>query len=258
VTPGAWRLAGATVCCLGAMWCTPPTPARIEEAVSWLVRPALLPFAWQALELAQRSGDGGEAFGRAQQILRLLPTWTDGHVVFAYRFALDGGAAATGVDRVAAAWQRLQVALAWLEHARADAGRREVELLQAMALLPEVATAQQPGLAELLRPHGGAIAWADRYLAAAERLTDSKAVREQRTFLAPWLCAGLLASGARERAIAVLDTAITRAADVRDRALAVEWSTRLDEVRRALRGEPVDLTAVRADTRFQRLLPHLR
>jgi len=191
----------------------------------------------------------------------LLPGWTDGHIVFAYRFATDGGNLAVPADeRAGLALRRLQIALAWLESARAHAGRRELELLQAMAFLPEVAVAQEGGLAELLQQSqkGGAMALADHYLAAAERLGQSPALREQRTFLAPLLCAGYLAAGDRQTAIAVLDAAITRSADVRDRALATEWCARLVEVRSALQGEPVDLTAVRADARFAALLHHLR
>ena len=52
------------------------------------MRPARLPFAWQALEAAQDSGDGREAFARGQQILDLLPSWTLGHAAFAYRYVL--------------------------------------------------------------------------------------------------------------------------------------------------------------------------
>jgi len=236
----------------------PPTPAVWRQLAGAFVRPALLPFTWAALAEAQRSGDDAEYFARARQLLDLMPTWTDGHAVFAYRLALDERRAAadpTGAD----AWRRLQTALAWLESARADAGRREVELLQTMAFLPEVACRQQPALAERLAAGGGAAALADRYLAQAERLRGSPEVREQRTFLAPKLAAGLLAAGERAQALGVLATAISRSAEVRDRQLATEWATRLDEVRRWLAGDTdVDLGAVYDDPRFEPLWPHLR
>lgn len=238
----------------------PPSWATLREFGSWLVRPILLPLAWSAMNEASRAGDATETFARGQQILQLLPTWTDGHAVFAYRYALDTGTGRSSTaDRATTALRRLQTALAWLEHARRSAGRHEVDLLQSMAFLPEVAVAQEPGLVELLREQGGPIALADAYLAIAERLRPSAPVREQRTFLAPRLAAGLLATGNRTRALVVLDTAIERSADVTDRALATEWRTRLDEVRRWLRGEPgIDLTAVTADPRMAPLLPHLR
>lgn len=252
-------LTAAATGCMALAWGTaPPTPAALRELAASLVRPAMLPFTWTALDRARRGGDAAEYFARARQLLDLMPTWTDGQAVFAYGLALDrraGAAAAGGAD----AWQRLQLALAWLEAAREHAGHREVELLQTMAFLPEVAVMQQPDLAERLRPGGGAAALADRYLAQAEQLRGSPAVRERRTFLAPKLVAGLLAAGAREQARAVLDVAIARAAEVRDRELATEWRQRLEEVRRWLDGDrSVDLTAVHADPRFAPLLPDLR
>lgn len=249
---------GAAACAVSAWIVAPWSTTAVRELAGAFTRPVLLPFAWQALGTAQQSGDEAEYLARARQITDLLPSWTDGHLVFAYRLALGGdGAAPDGDGRDAQ--RRLQLALAWLDGARADAGRREVDLLLTMAFLPEVAALQQPALAERLRPHGGAAAIADRYLAEAERLRDGPEVRERRTFLAPKLVAALLAADQPAEALAVLDTAIARSADVRDRELAAEWRQRLEEVRRRLRGDPtVDLGAVRDDPRFEPLLPHLR
>lgn len=252
-------LNAAAIACMASAWIVaPPTPAVWRELAAALVRPAVLPFTWAALGEARRSGDDAEYFARARQLLDLMPGWTDGHAVFAYRLALDaqrGEADPTGAD----AWRRLQTALAWLETARADAGGREIELLQTMAFLPEVAALQQPALAERLRASGGPAVLGDRYLAAAERLSGGPEVRERRTFLAPKLAAGLLAAGDRREAVAVLAAAIERSAEVRDRELATEWAQRLDEVRRWLAGDRrVDLRAVHDDQRFEPLWPHLR
>ena len=250
--------AAAAACYLAAGLLCPPNGSVLREFAAWFVRPATLPFAWSALAEARQNGNAVELFARARQILHLLPTWTDGYSVFACNFALDEVLATTDTLRVQRAHQRLQVALAWLEDARASAGRRESELLQTMAFLPELAVHQEPGLEKLLPP-GGAAALADRYLAAAEVLTPNAAVREQRTFRGPLLAAGFLASGDRQRALLVLDTAIARSADVRDQALAAEWRQRLLEVCRHLRGEAsADLAAVRADPRMAPLLPYLR
>jgi hypothetical protein len=84
-------------------------------------------------------------------------------------------------------------------------------------------------------------------------------VREQRTFHAPRLAAAMLGNDDLTGAVAVLETAIARAAEVRDRELATEWAARLAEVVRRLRGDrTVDLTAVEADPRMALLLPYLR
>jgi hypothetical protein len=249
----------AAACCGGAGALVPPTPAAAREVAAWFVRPALLPFAWRAVAEASRAGDAAEVFARGQQVLNLLPTWTDGQIAFACAYALGGDDAAAGATaRATAAAQRLRVAMAWLEAARPAAGRRELDLLQALAMLPEVAARQSPEIAELLQRTGFALSLSDFYLAAAERLFPSAAVREQRTFLGPRLAASLLAAGERRQAILVLETAIARAAEVRDQPLATEWRARLTEVVRALGGEPVDLEAVRADSRMAPLLPHLR
>lgn len=247
----------AASCFLGALLLEPPAPAALRESAQWLLRPAVLPFAWRDLQEATRSGDGAEAFARAQQILHLLPSWTDAQIVFAFRFATGDGAALAPAAAAEAARERLRVALAWLESARRTAGAREVELLQAMALLPEIAVGQQPGLEALLSAEGGAAGLADRYLASAERISASAAVREQRTFLTPTVAAGLLAIDDRRGAIAVLEAGIARSADVRDAATATQWAERLREVVRFLRGEEVDLAAVAADPRMAPLLPHL-
>jgi len=148
--------APATVCCLvGAGWLAPPSLSANAEFAAFLVRPATLPFAWHAYQAALERGDPAETFARAQRILELLPTWTDGHAAFAYRFALSrvdsaGDQAVPASERAHASQRRLAAAMAWLESARAHAGRRENELLQALAFLPDVAVRQEPALAALL------------------------------------------------------------------------------------------------------------
>lgn len=253
------RRAAAAACLAAAAALAPPTPDDAAEFAAWLVRPATLPFAWRAFDDAQAQGNPAEVFARGQRIMQLLPRWTDGYAGFAYRYALSGSP--PGTDEALRAQQakaRLDVAIAWLESAREHAGRREGDLLQALAFLPDVAVRQEPGLGELLRPHGAA-AIADKYLALAEQRLPSAAVREQRTFFGPTLAAGLLAAGDVAVARAVLATAIERSHDVRDQPLATEWRARLVEVDRWLAGDrDVDLTAVRADGRMAPLLPFLR
>lgn len=255
-------LFGSAACYATAIALVGLHPGNLSTFADDLLRPALLPFAWRALDRATREGNGDEAFARAQQLMRLLPGWSDGHAVFAYRFALDAGDATLPPGPAAtAALQRLQVALAWLQTARADAGRREVELLQAMAMLVELAADRQPGLEPLLQrwQPGGANAIADGYLQTAEQLGAGHSVREQRIFLTPRLCAGFLRAGDRERALAVLDFAIAQSAVVRDRDLGSEWAAVLGQVRDRLRtGAPIDIERLAKDPRLEPLLPFLR
>lgn len=236
-----------------------PSADSLPEFAARLVRPAVLPFAWQGVEAARRRGDVAEEFARAQQLLALLPSWVDGHCAFAFRFAL-----APAPDRLdepergQRALARLELAMAWMEAVRPRAGRHELGLLQALAFLPDVAARNEPALAALLRLRGGPAALADPWLAAAERAFPTAAVREQRTFYAPTLAAGLLTAGDTAGALAVLRTAIERSHEVRNQELAAVWRQRLEEVVARLQGRNVDLAAVAADPRFALLLPHLR
>lgn len=235
---------------------------ELADALAWAgagTRPAVLPFAWSAMLDSLRWGNAEEAFAKSQQLMQLLPSWIDGHLVFAYRYALDGGdRAASATSRAAMAKARLVAALAALERARPAAGRREIEMLEAMAFLPEVAVRQEPELEMLLRPDGGAPALADHYYAEAERLGASRTVREHRTFRAVALAAALLRAADRAGALAVLDTAITRSSEVADTELAAAWRDHLIAAAAHLRGAPADLTPVLADPRFEPLWPHLR
>lgn len=259
MTGKPWFAAGSCVCWLGSLLLASPAAGDAGEVARWLVRPAVLPFTWQALGDARQRGNADEVFARAQQLLALLPGWTDGHLVLALQFALDDeGRAATPAEQARAAHQRLLIAMAWLEGARAHAGRREIELLEMMAEVPEWATRRHPGLAELLRPAGGPPAIADRCFQAAERLGASAAVREMRTFRAVGYAAALLAAGDRSGAITVLETAIERSRDVADQALATPWRRHLESILRHLRGEPTDLSSAQADPRMAPLLPYLR
>ena len=244
----------------GAAALAAPTPADVATFAQWAARPAALPFAWRGVRAAERHGDPVEAFVRARSLMRLLPQWADGFAAFAYRYALAADLAEVApAERADRARARLLLAIAWMDAARADAGRHEPSLLQAMAFLPEVAARGEPGLAAAMRAEGGPAALADRWLAIAEARFPSPEAREQRTFYAVRLAAGLLAAGDRDAAMAVLQTASDRSRAVRDQQLAAAWRAHVDLAIRALRGEPgVDLGPVLADPRFADLHPHLR
>lgn len=254
------RPLAAAALVLAATALRPPDPAVLGECADWLLRPALLPFAWRGYGEARRHGTPAETFARARQILRLVPAWTDGHLVFALGFVMAPPTDATRSDagRVDDAWRRFQLAQAWLEAARAGAGRQELGLLEALAVLPRAAVHAEPGLAARLAELGGAAALTARYYAEIERRFPSQAAREQRTFQLPSAAAALLGLGQRREAVELLRHAIDRSRDVVDRAVAAEWSARLQEIVRHLEGQPTPLEAVFADPRFEPLFPHLR
>jgi tetratricopeptide (TPR) repeat protein len=216
-------------------------PGQVVDFARNLVRPVTLPLQWRALAAATADGNPAEVFAQAQSLLRMLPTWADGHIVFAFRYALDGAAQQRAADAAAgAALARLRVALAFCEEAIAADPRHRQDLLVAMGFLVELAAEQQPGLAEQLRggsAAGDPAAIADRYLERAEAAGGNFDVGEMRIFAAPRLCAAFLREGERDRAIAVLDRTLARIPEVKDRQLATEWQTTLTAVRRILTGD---------------------
>jgi hypothetical protein len=248
-------LAGAGLWAL-ALWLSPPSVDNLAAVCTDAMRPAVLPFQWRALSDAQRSGTASEAFTAARTLMELLPRWTDGHLVFAYRFALSGEEQVLdgGPERAA---RRLQAALAFLETARGQNAGREVDLLVGASYLVELAGRHHPGIGARLGDEPAVLA--DRYLALAEAAGAGPSVRESRLFSVPRLLAGLLRAGDRERALEVLDLALHRVPEVRDRELAAEWQQQLERVRSRLRGDRnTDLAELEADPRLEPLLPFLR
>src|SRR5262249_12933534 len=97
---------GAGVCAAAAGGAEP----KLDNLGAWglaLARPLTMPFLWRSLADALHGGDPAEAFARAQVLLDALPEWADGHAVFAWRYALEGGdPLATGEVRAQAAKAR--------------------------------------------------------------------------------------------------------------------------------------------------------
>ncbi len=226
-----------------------------------VVRPVALPFLWRSVVDAAEHGDPREAFERAQLLLKATPGWADGHAVFAFRYALDGGAEALPPEqRAAAAKDRLLVALRFLEDAREGCGPREPALLADMAWLVELATRNEPLLASQLDTDPALLA--DRYLAQAEAKGAGRSVREQRLYDVPRLCAALLRTGDRRSALALLEEAAHRCESSGMPELAGEWRATLLGIRGTLLDEAGTPTEVRdrqkADPRLAALRPFLR
>lgn len=255
------RSACTLVLFAGAVVMLPPTADSVREFGRWCLRPARLPFAWQAMNAARQNGDAREVFARGQQILQLVPSWTDGHAAFVYNYvatqdnSLEPNAVAAAVEK------RLYAGLSMLESARQFAGKREASLLHFAAYMPDMLCNRFPGLREHMRRRegGGASVIANRYFAEIERLFPTAATREQLLWYAPTFAASLLATGNRSSALDAIESAITKAPEVRDQELATEWRERLVEVARFLRGDSsIGLSQVFADPRFEPLWPYLR
>jgi len=256
------RSASTLILFAGAVATLPPTTDKVREFGSWCVRPARLPFTWQALQAAQQSGDAREAFARGQQIMQLVPEWVGGHAAFVYNYVLTQDESLPPAQAAEAAEIRLYAGLAMLEQARRHAGKREMYLLHMAAFLPDLACDNFPGLRQRLREReqtGGAAGIAASYFAEIARLYPSPATREQALWYTPRLAAALLASGATAAALKVLDKAIARAPEIRDQELATEWQDRLREVAQILRGDlTTERSKILADRRFEPLWPYLR
>ena len=221
-----------------------------------LVRPLVLPFLWRTLDDAKASGDSSEVFAKARLLLEATPGWADGYLVFTYKFALDGGdLAVTGPAATRAAYERLQTALAVLEAARSSCPGKEVDLLSGMAFLVELAARRYPAITELLGEDPVQIA--DRYLAVAESLDPHHSTGQQRLFLVPLLCGALLRAGDRRATVELLDAAIDRGQALAERPLVADWLGQLDNLKKALLGDPTaDRAALADDPRLETLTPY--
>lgn len=252
------------ILCLAAWVAVVATHGSAERAFAGaraLARPVALPLLWRSVVDATANADPVEAYERARLLLAATPGWTDGHSVFAFRFVIDGGAVALPPEqRAAATRDRLLLALAALEEARASSGASEAALLADMAWLVELTVRNEPGVARLLGADPAVLA--DRYLAQAEARGGGRTVRERRLYEVPRLCAALLQAGERNHALSLLEEAAARCQRSGVPELAGEWRDTLVLLRRTLSGDhPVDQEALRrqkADPRLEALAPFLR
>ena len=249
----------------GAAWIGEPAAGQLTAWGANLSRPTTLPFLWRGIDEAARTGNAAEELAKARLLIRAIPSWVDGYLVFSYRFAMDGGELVQDPQQaLEASLERLQIALALLAEGREDCPDRAAEILGSMAFLIDMMVQNHPGLGELLQERTGRSpdAAADELLAQAEQLenaTGGQSARLQRMFLVPRLCAALLRANSPNQAIQLLDTAISRCRDLADQEFRDEWQSLLMELRRCILDDPAAQPAVLlADPRFSSLTPFLK
>lgn len=243
---GRWFLmAGALY--VAAAWSRPESPPLGIEPVRAVVRPLALPFLWRSLRHAQQHEDPGALAARGQQLLTLLPMWTDGHILFAGELAMAASQRAPDPD---AALDRLLAAFAMLEASAAARPARAATYLAAMASFAAIRGRQSPELAERMQARLGTdpTSLGDAFLARAEELAPDTGVRDQRTFLLSSVIASAVRTGDIKRARATIAVMLERLAQASDPALAARHAAALRRVDRFLDGDPqVELESLLAD-----------
>ncbi len=215
----------------------PEGPAIGLEPLRAVARPLALPFLWRSLRHAQHHEDPGALAARGQQLLTMLPMWTDGHILFAGELAMAASQRAGDAD---AALDRLLASFAMLEAATAARPTEAVRYLAAMASFAAIRGRQDPELSAraLARLGADPSALADAYLARAEQLTPGAGVRDQRTFLLSSVIAGAIRTGDVARARETIATMLERLDRTDDRDLATRYAAALRRVDDFLAGSP--------------------
>lgn len=240
----SWIWLAAAVPLLGAASWLRPEPARSgADRLRAFARPFVLPLLWRGLWNARHEEPPEAMAARGQQLLALLPEWTDGHVLFASELAF---AASSRAADPALAADRLLAALGTLEAALDAHPSGAVEYLTAMASFVEIRCRQDPELAaELVRRQGREPdRIADAYLARAETLAPSANLSDRRTYLLLSTIAGALRTRDFPRALATIEHMHERLATALDEELARRWRDSLDRLARFLRHDP-DITLAR-------------
>ncbi|MEZ5963237.1 MAG: hypothetical protein R3F56_05250 [Planctomycetota bacterium] len=221
----------------GAAWLRPPAAAAGAARVRALARPFVLPLLWRGLREARIEEPPEAMAARGQQLLALVPTWTDGNVLFASQLALAASARAHGAAEAA---DRLLAGLALLEQARRQDPAGTVEYLTTAASFVEIASARDPALATELRDRLGEPPdqIADAFLRRAEAASPSESIADRRTYLLATAIAAALRTEDDARALATIERMRQRLSTAVDRQLAEQWSASLARLDGFLRGDP--------------------
>lgn len=250
----------------GAWSIAPPTSRSVAELTRPVAAPLLLPFVWPGVSHARAEGRLDELVARSRELMRLLPTWVDGHLYLAHVLALDmtEGTIGQQLDHLAAA-------MAVLDEATEMVPGHSPQLLLAQAFLLDFRASTQPELARAYRDRYGEepLVVADRLLARAEALAPRSPARIERAYLAARLAAPALRDGKIARATAILGRASAQLTEVEEQhraagdteaaANAAAHRRSLEALLGFLRGESgISASQLRADPRLEALAEYLR
>lgn len=221
----------------GAAWLRPEPRRSGVDRLRALARPFVLPLLWRGLWQARNEEPPEALAARGQQLLALVPEWTDGHVLFASQLAFAASTRAKGTEASA---DRLLAALALLETAQRRYPPGAIDCLAAMASFVEIRCSQDHALAaELGRRLGQEPNQvADAYLARAEALSPSTSISDRRTYLLATAIESALRTGDDARALATIARMRQRLTSAVDADLAHRWDLALGNLARFLGGDP--------------------
>jgi hypothetical protein len=223
-------------CYAGAALTPRPQPPIPTALVRNLTRPLFLPFLWPGLETARQFGTTGQLVERGRFLLRFIPQWADGHILFASELALEASRKAPNTEQ---ALDRLLAAMQFLEEAAAICPRKTDEIRIAMALLLELRADQDKELATALRLRTGmeVSELADVYLKLAEKAKPSASLHDRRAFLAKRLVGTALATGDVSRANEFISRALEMLATTQNTGLAAPHIAALERLQAYLGGD---------------------
>lgn len=223
-----------------SVWLRPSGPSTTGDIPRALSRPFALPFLWRSLSDARHEESPEALAVRGEQLLALVPNWSDGHIWFASQLAIVASGRATDPNT---ATDRLVAALAMLERACERHPRGRVDYLCAMASFVDIRTARDPRVGAILAERSGqpATALADAYLARAEAAKPGLNLNDQRTYLLSRSIENALRAGDTDRALDTIAAMQRRLLTTQNRSLAAAWQAALTNLSRYLRRDP-DIT----------------
>lgn len=222
----------SVACYAGAVVVQAPRQSLLETGRD-LVRPALLPLLWAALESAQTEGTAEEYADRGRMLMKLVPQWTDGHIHVAGQLAFR---ASLAQEDKAVAVDRLLAGLALLDEARATNPTAEAdeELVATKARWLFVRCSQDPALAAAFQARTGELSTQRviAYMREVPRFQRSKHLQRQLFFI---ILGGLETDirlrEHRNRLVAAVDTALMLVDRVFGEDLATRWRVGLQKLR---------------------------